>query len=255
MLKKRKFISISIIVLFLIIASATTFRIAIYAFIICYIGVLIAKSKNKRLKVPVLDFFAFTFTFGIVLGCIYSFSPKIQYYEFLLSHSRWEIHQVTDLENHSISEINVIDHVNIGAKTKLDLIYLSEGKKKRLHLTKYLYEDDLFKIVKQTSNLTESIQNVTLKDQNFSKITIFKKLDKANYHVFSKDKLIGNSYSVSNFIFACFFLLLFIVLFLFVIFNLKKIISTILNQFPKQKVIFYTAILSYIVIYLVVVLS
>lgn len=222
MLKERKFISISIIVLFLIIASVTTFRIAIYAFIICYIGVLIAKSKNKRLKVPVLDFFAFTFTFGIVLGCMYSFSPKIQYYEFLLSHSRWEIHQITDLENQSISEINIIDGVNVGAKTKLDLIYLSEGEKKRLHLTKYLYEDDLLKIVKQTSNLVESIQSVTSTDQNFSKITIFKKPDKANYHVFSKDKLIENSYSVSNFYFCMFLFVTFYSCFFVCYFQSKK---------------------------------
>lgn len=250
MLNKRNLYSVFIIVLFFIIASITTFRIAIYAFLICYVGVIIAKSRNRRLRVPVLDFFALTSVFGIILCFIYSFSPKTQYYEFVLMHSRWEVYQVERIENQTHSEINLFSNFNIGTKNHVNLIYFKDNEQKQINFVKYLYEDDFLKIINQTSNLPQKLLKETSEIQNASKLTIFKKPDKDKYHVFNKANLIENSYSLSNFIFSCFFLLVFIFTLLFLFFNIRRVISTILNQFPKQDLKIYLLILVYIVIYL-----
>lgn len=248
MLKKNNiYLAIIITLFFLVIASFTTFRIAIYSFVVCYIGVIIAKSKNKRLRVPVSDFFVLTFSIGILFAFIYSYSPKIQYYEFILLHSKWEISKVEKIDKKQISSI-VINDLHIGTSVDADLFYKQDSLLSKQTFEFNFYEENLFDIFNQKKN-TDIFASLELK-KSTSDLFLFTKPNKEVYKVFNKNKLFDNSHSVTNLVFS----ILFLVLFVYGIFRFmlrpKKNISVILNQYPKRDFIISIVSIFYITVYL-----
>lgn len=226
MLKKKNIlIAIVITIFFLTIASQTTFRIAIYAFVVCYIGVIIAKSRNKRLKVPVPDFFILTFTVGIFFSLFYAYSPKLQYYEFVILHSRWDSYKVTKVKIVENNFIELNENFVLGNATQTDLIFSDSLKNFSLKHQIDYYETNLVKLISQNFNsnvLREaSVNNI----QSNTDFYIFAKPDKKNYKVFNKNLLISNPHTLANLIFSIFYIFLIVsaICFFFFKFFIKRI--------------------------------
>ena len=250
--KRNISLSIFIVVFFLAVAFLTTFRIGIYAFVISYISVIIAKSQNKRIKVPVVDFFVLTFSVGIFFGFLYSYSPKLQYYEFILLHSRWERSEVNKVEIISEEDLLIMSDLKIGSEINTLLFFNNSHGRKELKYCKYVYENNFSSLIDSDDSLIknsiESINNlISNKD-----LVVFTKPDKTVFKVFSKNSWIQNSYSASNLLFTSLFLGFFIFCISRIFFNSKRIFSSLINQFPKNEFVISSLILSYIVIYLLV---
>jgi len=250
MLKKKNiFVAIVITVFFLTVSSLTTFRLAIYSFIICYIGIIIAKSLNKRLKVPVVDFFVLTFFVGIILAFVYSYSPRLQYHEFVLLHSRWEVSKVKQIDLKAIKDIRLDSSFKLG--TSLDAaIVFSNSHGNFIKNQKFSYfEDNIEKIITQNFN-TEKYANLEItKLQDNLDLYIFRKPNKDVYKVFRKDRIFYNSHSSANLAFSIFFFIIFIIAVLETLFKFRKSISVILNQYPKPHFIASILTLIYLIIY------
>lgn len=251
MLKKNNvFIAIIITLFFLIIAYFTTFRIAIYSFVVCYIGVIIAKSKNKRLKVPVVDFFVLTFFVGIILALFYSYSPRVQYYEFVLLHSRWEISKVDKIEQKVIVPIQINSNFQIGTEVTTDLYFKKDSLPFKYTQKFDFFEGNLFDILKQdrTSNEIATLEITNLKNDLY----IFKKPNKDVYKIFSKHKLFENSHSAANLVFSILFFVAFVLALLRLFFRPKKNISVVLNQYPKRDFLISVITIIYLLVYSIV---
>lgn len=250
MLKKNNiYIAIIITLFFLVIAYFTTFRIAIYSFVVCYIGVIIAKSKNKRLRVPVPDFFILTFFVGIIFALFYSYSPRIQYYEFVMMHSRWEVVQVDKIEEKSSTPIVFGNDFQIGTSVSTDLFFKQDSALiKKIVDFNYL-DGSLLNIINQDDNSERfAVSEIDTMKSNLD-LYIFKKPNKEVYKVFSKNDYFRNSHSAANLAFSIFFFIVFLFSILKLVFRPKKNISVILNQYPKRD--FYISISSilYILVY------
>lgn len=252
MLKKKNiFVAIVITIFFLIIASLTTFRLAIYAFVICYIGVIIAKSKNKRLKVPVVDFFILTFSFTIVLSFIYSYSPRFQYYEFVLSHSRWEVSQASKINIENISTLQIDSTFKIGTNVQSKIGFSnSNGNFTKDHEFDF-YKDNICDLVHQNSISENFAKSEMSKISSNLDLFVFKKPHKEVYKFFRKDRIFYNLHSEANFVFSIFFFLIFIFVIIKTILNFKKSLSVLLNQYPKPHFAISLFSLIYVVLYLI----
>ena len=251
MLKKNNvFVAIIITLFFLIIAYFTTFRIAIYSFVVCYIGVIIAKSKNKRLKVPVVDFFVLTFFVGIILALFYSYSPRIQYYEFVLLHSRWEISKVEKIEKKSIVPIQFNSDFQIGTEVTTDLYFKRDSLALKYTQKFDFYEENIFDILKQNRNSNE-IENLGITNLD-SDLYIFKKPNKDIYKVFSKHKLFDNLHSAANLVFSVLFFVAFVLAIFRLFYRPKKNISVVLNQYPKRDFLISIITIIYLLVYSIV---
>ena len=250
MLKKKNIlVAIVITIFFLTIASLTTFRLAIYAFIICYIGVIIAKSLNKRLKVPVINFFVLTFLVGIILAFFYTYSPRLQYHEFVLLHSKWEVSKVSKIDVKSIKTIQVDSSFKLGTSIETTLSFTnSNGSFVKNHNFDY-YEDNIEKIFFQHINDSNYANNEIVKLQNNLDLYIFKKPNKEVYKVLRKDRIFYNLHSSANLVFSIFFFVIFIIAVLKTIFKFRKSISVILNQYPKSHFIAAILTLIYLFVY------
>lgn len=256
MIKGKNIIfAIFITLFFLLIAYFTTFRLALYSFIICYIGVIIAKSKNKRLKVPVTSFFVLTFLFGVVLAFFYSLSPKIQYYEFKMVHSRWQITQVDSVEIKRMAIDKANTPFEIYEKLDTNIYFKNETEKVKLNHSIHYFQTNIFELFSSKGDLKEiSLKNVN--DLNDSKdLYVFKKPNKNIYKVFSKNEIFSNGKSGAHFMFSVLFLCLFVFGIFKIILNLRKIISVILNQYPKKDFFYYTSLILFLISYTILALS
>lgn len=249
MKKNNIYIAIIITLFFLVIAYFTTFRIAIYSFVVCYIGVIIAKSKNKRLRVPVPDFFILTFFVGIILALIYSYSPRIQYYEFVMMHSRWKVVQVDKIEEKLSTPIVFGNDLQLGTSVTTDLFFKQDSTSFIKTVDFNYLDGSLLNIINQDNNSERfAVSAITTVKSNLD-LYIFKKPNKEVYKVFSKNDFFSNSHSAANLAFSIFFFILFVFGILRLIIRPKKNISLILNQYPKRDFLILFAIIVYLVIY------
>lgn len=250
MLKKNNvFIAIIVTLFFLVIAYFTTFRIAIYSFVVCYIGVIIAKSKNKRLRVPVPDFFILTFFVGIIFALIYSYSPRIQYYEFVMMHSRWKVFQVDKIEEKSSNPIVFGNDFQLGTSLTTDLFFKQDSTLLKKTVDFNYLDGSLLNIINQDNNSERfAVAAIATMKSNLY-LYIFKKPNKEVYKVFSKKEWFRNSHTASNLAFSIFFFILFVFGILRLIIRPKKNISLILNQYPKRDFLISSGTIIYLLIY------
>lgn len=250
MLKKNNiYIAIIITLFFLVIAYFTTFRIAIYSFVVCYIGVIIAKSKNKRLRVPVPDFFILTFFVGIVFALIYSYSPRIQYYEFVMMHSRWKVIQVDEIEVKSSTPIVFSNDFQLGTSVKTDLFFKLDSTSFKKTVDFNYLDGSLLNIINQDNNSERfAVAAIATMKSNLD-LYIFKKPNKEVYKVFRKNDFFCNSHAASNLAFSIFFFILFVFGILRLIIRPRKNISVILNQYPKRDFLISIGTIIYLLLY------
>lgn len=252
MKKKNILIAIVITVFFLIIAYLTTFRLSLYAFIICYIGVIIAKSKNKRLKVPVPDFFILTFSVGIVFAFMYSISPKLQYYEFRISHSRWEISKIDKLDVTNVLTSSIQKEKPVVAEIHADMIFKNaNGFVEKQHKFHY-FQTNIFEYFNSNSEMLNEANNEVITSSLEKDFYLFKKPSKEIYKVFNKSSWIKFGNSESNFFFSILFILLFISISIYMILNFKKVLSTLLNQHPKKEFKLFSLLIFFLISYVII---
>jgi len=250
--KKHVFLAIVITIFFLIIAFLTTFRLAIYSFIVCYIGVIIAKSRNKKLKVPVTDFFVLTFFVSILFAFVYSYSPRLQYYEFVMLHSRWEISKISKIDQIETVPLTINSDFVVGIQTNVDTYFLNSSGDSLINQNFSFYQTNIIDLVTQKSDLNNWLHKDISYYNTTKDLYVFTKPDKKVFKLFSKEKFYSNSHSVTNFAFSIFFFFIFLFCLFNFIFRFKYFFSTLLNQYPIKGYMQSVLILLYITIYSII---